>query len=40
MTEVYSETLKVKALQDLLYNTNEKFDAVIAEWLFTELGAG
>ncbi|XP_041982970.1 UDP-glycosyltransferase UGT5-like [Aricia agestis] len=40
MTEILNITFNSDNVQRLLNDKDEKFDAVIVEWLFTELGAG
>ncbi|XP_064074041.1 UDP-glycosyltransferase UGT5-like [Vanessa tameamea] len=40
MDNFWECTLKKEALQRFLYDQNEKFDAVVVEWLYSELGSG
>ncbi|XP_041983218.1 UDP-glycosyltransferase UGT5-like [Aricia agestis] len=40
MHSVYNYTLHIDAVQQLMRDPNEKFDAVIVEWMYNEIAAG
>lgn len=40
MHDFWKKTLNTKVMQNFLSDPRERFDVVIAEWLYTEIGAG
>lgn len=40
MHDFWKKTIELKVMQDFLSDPKEHFDVVIAEWLYTEFGAG